>query len=221
MTSPLRHVFDRLFHTFGPQDWWPGESPFEVIVGAILVQNTAWRNVEKAIANLRRSQLLSPAAIDLLPQNELEQLIRPVGYYRLKARRLRNLIDWLIQCYDGSLGEMFAVEPAVLRQQLLCVKGVGPETADSILLYAGNLPVFVADTYTYRILARHGWVGVDADYHVLQQYCYDHLEPDAAFYNEFHALLVRVGHLYCRKTPKCQECPLCALLPEDGPVELP
>lgn len=162
--SMLTEVYRRLFDAFGPQKWWPATSPFEMIVGAVLTQNTSWRNVERALDNLRQSDLLEPHALYGVPVEELEELIRPAGYFRVKARRLRSLVAFLVDRYDGSLEAMFAVVLPDLRQQLLEVHGVGPETADSILLYAGGLPSFVVDTYTHRIFARHGWIGFDADY---------------------------------------------------------
>jgi len=219
MTSILLDVYQRLFDAFGPQHWWPGQTPFEVLIGAVLVQNTSWKNVEKAIANLREADLLDARALYGVPGEELEELIRPAGYYRVKARRLRNLLRWLVERYDGSLEQMFQTDLATLREDLLRVNGVGPETADSILLYAGGLPTFVVDTYTHRVLARHGWIEFEADYHAIQEHFESGLQRDAAMYNEYHALLVRLGHLHCRKTPRCEGCPLAALLPEGGPRE--
>jgi len=217
MTTTLDEVFTRLLDAYGPQHWWPGETPFEVMVGAVLVQNTAWKNVERAIDNLRRRELLSPRALYNVPLGELEELVRPAGYYRIKARRLRNLLAMVVERYDGDLDAMFATGVDALREELLRVNGVGPETADSILLYAGGLPVFVIDTYTHRVMARHGWIDFDTNYHELQEHFESSLERDAALYNEFHALLVRVGHRHCRKTPKCAGCPLEDLLGEGGP----
>lgn len=220
MTANLKEVYRVLFDAFGPQHWWPADSPFEVIIGAVLVQNTNWQNVKKAIGNLREVDLLEPHALHQVPQEELEELIRPSGYFRIKARRLCNLLKFLVDRYDGSLEAMFRTGQSSLREELLGIDGVGPETADSILLYAGGLPVFVVDTYTYRVLARHGWIGFDADYHAIQDYCQSSLPEDAALYNEFHALLVRLGKDYCRKSnPKCEPCPLSALLPDGGPLE--
>jgi endonuclease III related protein len=216
----LADVYRRLFDAFGPQQWWPGESPFEVIVGAVLTQNTSWRNVERAIKNLRDADLLDPKTLYDVPVEELEELIRPAGYYRIKARRLRSLLEFLVERYDGSLAAMFATSLPELREQLLAVHGIGPETADSILLYAGGLPSFVVDAYTYRVFARHGWIPFDADYHQIQDYIQGELPRDVPLYNEFHALLVRLGKDYCRKSnPKCGECPLRELLPRGGPLE--
>lgn len=219
MSNITREIHDRLLDHYGPQQWWPGQSPFEVMVGAILVQNTNWKNVEKAITNLREHGLLEPHALFETPQEELAELIRPAGYYRIKARRLHNLLCLVVEQYDGHLDAMFATGVHSLREELLGVNGVGPETADSILLYAGNLPVFVIDTYTHRIMARHGWVEFEIDYHGLQEHFESHLEQDVKLYNEYHALLVRLGHLHCRKTPKCDGCPLAEWLPEGGPLE--
>jgi len=219
MNSILQDVYDRLLGVYGPQHWWPGESPFEVIVGAILVQNTNWKNVEKAIANLRQRDLLAPGVLADVPVEELAELVRPAGYYRMKARRLHNLLRLVVDRFDGDLAAMFATGVCALREELLGVNGVGPETADSILLYAGELPVFVIDTYTYRVMVRHGWVEPEIDYQGLQEYFETHLPEDVNLYNEYHALLVRVGHLHCRKTPKCEGCPLAEMLPEGGLVE--
>ncbi len=221
MLSIVPEVYHRLYAAFGPQHWWPGETPFEIMVGAVLTQNTNWKNVERAIHNLRQADLLEPKALYATPVEELEELIRPAGYYRIKARRLRNLLELLVKRYGGSLEEMFASDRVVLRKQLLAVRGIGPETADSILLYAGGMPVFVVDAYTYRIFARHSWVEPDADYHRLQEYFQSQLPDDASMFNEYHALLVRLGKEYCRKNrPRCIGCPLEDLLPPGGPAQL-
>lgn len=213
-------IFERLHAAFGPQHWWPGQTPFEVIVGAVLVQNTSWKNVEQAIDNLRDEGVMTVQKLYALPERELAEAIRPAGYFQVKARRLRNLLRLLVQEFDGSLDAMFATDMAMLREQLLRVNGIGPETADAILLYAGNLPTFVVDTYTHRILARHGWIGYDADYHKIKDYFEDSLPQDVELYNEYHALLVRLGKEYCRRTlPKCEGCPLAELLPSGGIVQ--
>ena len=216
MTATLDEVYDRLLAAYGPQGWWPGESPFEVLVGAVLVQNTAWKNVEKAIKNLREANLLGLAQLWKIPQEELEPLIKPAGYFRLKARRLRNLLAYVMERYDGSLDDMFATAADDLREELLAVNGIGPETADSILLYAADKPRFVVDTYTQRVFKRHGWIDDEADYHTTQSHFESNLERDTKLYGEYHALLVRVGHHHCRKKPKCEGCPLEDLLPESG-----
>ena len=216
----LYDVYERLLNAYGPQGWWPGESAFEVLVGTVLVQNTAWRNVEQAVANLRREEVLAPRALHALPQHELEELIRPAGYFRLKARRLRNLLNLLIDEHGGDLDSLLHGAISDVRERLLRVNGVGPETADSILLYAGGLPAFVVDTYTARVMKRHGWIEPEADYHALQEHFVGGLAQDVSLFNEFHALLVKVGHLHCRPTPRCDGCPLQPLLPECGVVEL-
>lgn len=217
----LRGVYRRLLNHFGPQDWWPGESAFEVIVGAVLTQNTSWRNVERAIENLREAKVLALPAMYELSVEDLSELIRPAGYFRLKAKRLRNLLEFIVAEHDASLDAMFATELESLRTQLLAVNGIGPETADSILLYAGEKTTFVVDAYTHRVLKRHGWIDHKADYHAVKQLFEEHLRHDAALFNEYHALLVRVGNGYCRKQPKCDECPLAATLPPQGPLQWP
>jgi endonuclease III related protein len=220
MTSTLKEIYDRLLAAFGPQHWWPGDSPFEVIVGAVLVQNTSWKNVERAIANLRDSGSMSPQTLYDLPAGELSGLIRPAGYFQVKTKRLRNLLRFIVEEFDGSLDAMFQVDLATLRERLLAIHGVGPETADAILLYAGGLPTFVVDTYAHRVLARHGWIGYEAGYDETKDLFESNLPQDAPLYNEYHALLVRVGKDYCRRTdPKCETCPLAVLLPGGHIVE--
>ena len=220
MHSHVAEVYRRLFDAFGPQHWWPGQSPFEVMVGAVLTQNTSWQNVERAIRNLRDADLLEPHALYDVPAEELEELIRPAGYFRVKARRLHSLLEFLVERFDASLDAMFRLELGELRRQLLDVHGIGPETADSILLYAGGLPSFVVDAYTHRVFARHGWIGFDADYHQIQDFLQSELPQEVQLYNECHALLVRLGKDYCRKAkPKCVECPLREMLPSGEPLE--
>jgi endonuclease-3 related protein len=219
MSVVLQEVYQRLFDAFGPQKWWPGDTHFEMMVGAILVQNTSWQNVERAIGNLREADLLDPHALYDVPEEELEELIRPAGYYRVKARRLRSLLKYFLERFDGSIEAMFRTPLHDLRPELLSINGVGPETADSILLYAGSLPTFVVDAYTHRILGRHGWIDLEADYHQVQEYFHDHLPADAAMFNEFHALLVNLGKHFCKKAkPLCNACPLKCLLPKGGPI---
>ncbi|PIE55630.1 MAG: endonuclease [Desulfobulbus propionicus] len=205
----LQDIYDRLFRHFGPQHWWPAESRFEVLVGAILTQNTNWGNVEKALDNLKSIGRLDLTSIAEMPHGLLAEYIRPAGYYNLKAKRLANLLALITTAYQGDLELFFAEETAVLREQLLSVKGVGPETADSILLYACNRPVFVIDAYTFRILARHGFELEGWEYAQLQELFMDNLPADAALYNEYHALLVQVGKDFCKKNrPHCEGCPL-------------
>jgi endonuclease-3 related protein len=213
-------VFQRLRDAFGPQHWWPGDGPFETMVGAVLTQNTSWKNVERAIANLRDAGLLSPRAIHETPVEELAELIRSAGYYRVKARRVQNLVRFLFDHYGGSLEAMLATGKDTLREQLLSINGIGPETADSMVLYAANLPTFVVDTYTARVLKRHGWIEPEADYDTIKDYFENELTEEVSLYNEFHALLVRVGNLHCRKDPRCDACPLFDLLPPGGPLDL-
>lgn len=219
MTTPVRNAYDRLFAAYGPQGWWPGESPLEVLIGAVLVQNTAWRNVEKALANLREAGCLNARRLYALRVEELAELIRPAGYYRIKAQRLRNLLQLVVERYDADLTTMFATPPDVLRSELLEVHGVGSETADAILLYAGQIPSFVADSYAQRVLARHGWLDFDADYTAVKEFFEERLPSDVRLYNEYHALLVRVGKDHCKSGgPKCDGCPLQTLLPDGGPL---
>lgn len=208
MRRRLLTIYHRLYKRFGPQGWWPGRSRFEVIIGAILAQNTNWGNVEKAIRRLRRARLLSPAAISALSRRRLANLIRPAGYFAVKAGRLQNFLAFLRMRYGGSLTRMFREEPKRIREALLQVSGIGPETADSILLYAGNIPVFVVDAYTKRIFSRHRMVSSQATYHELQGLFMNNLPQDASLYNEYHALLVAVGKAYCRTVPRCESCPL-------------
>ena len=215
----LKPLFQHLFDAYGPQHWWPGETAHEMIIGAMLVQNTNWNNVKRAIDNLREAGLLDPHALVAIPVEELEELLRPAGYFRIKARRLRNLMEWLVDRYDGSLERMFQTPLVELRRELLAVNGVGPETADSILLYAGRLPTFVVDTYTHRVLARHGWVDFDAGYETIKELFESSLPDDVQLFNEFHALLVRVGKQHCKKQPLCDGCPLARLLPAGGPLK--
>jgi endonuclease-3 related protein len=220
MNEALHDVYERLLTAFGPQHWWPGESTFEVMVGAILTQNTTWQNVERAIENLRGADALSPAAIYQMPDEELAETIRPAGYYRLKSRRLKNLVALVMEKHEGALRELLQLPADELRAELLSVNGIGPETADSIVLYAAEQPIFVVDAYTARVLKRHGWIEPEADYHAIQALFHDNLPDDTALFNEYHALLVRVGNRFCKPTPKCEECPLVELLPEGGPCEI-
>jgi endonuclease-3 related protein len=231
-----------LLSIFGPQNWWPAQSRFEVILGAYLTQNTNWANVEKAMANLRRARALSLAAIRALPLSRLQTLVRPSGYFRQKAKNLKTFIAFLDKNYSGSLDRMFAQPTQKLRAELLQLNGVGPETADSILLYAGNHPVFVVDAYTRRVLERHGLAGPKTSYEEIRQLIEKTLSSAEAgallvaqagadprhpvsrmsraartelaqHYNELHALIVRIGNQFCRATPNCEGCPLKIFLP--------
>jgi len=211
MSKPrLVEIYDELLAFFGPQHWWPGETPFEVIVGAVLTQNTAWTNVEKAIANLKDMGVLSFEAMVDLPHATLAELIRPCGYFNIKASRLHNLLGMIQARYRGDLALLAEEDLATLRQTLLEVKGIGPETADSILLYATNKPTFVIDAYTHRILSRHGLVSEEeASYDDIQNLFMTSLPNSTDLFNEYHALLVRTGKEFCKKsTPRCSDCPL-------------
>jgi endonuclease-3 related protein len=205
----LRAIYRVLYQAYGPQHWWPGDTPFEVMVGAVLTQNTAWANVEKAMANLKRERLLTPSRMFNLEPGKLALLIRPCGYFNIKTKRLRHLLSFIHTRYSNSLTRMFSTDPSLLRQQLLEVNGIGPETSDAIMLYAGEKPFFVVDAYTRRIFSRQGLIAGNADYYAVQDLFMDNLPMDARFYNEYHALIVRVGKDYCKKTrPFCGGCPL-------------
>lgn len=201
-------MYQCLINHFGPQDWWPAETPLEVMIGAILTQNTSWMNVEKAISNLRNKGLMSLDRLVSLETAELAEEIRPAGYYNIKAKRLKNLLNYIADQHDGNLAHLFDQETDAIREGLLSVNGVGNETADSIVLYAAHRPIFVVDAYTHRILRRHYMAPEEADYHELQSLFMDHLPEETALYNEFHALIVLTGKNYCRKSPLCPECPL-------------
>jgi endonuclease III related protein len=240
--SQVIRYYAALYSRWGPQNWWPAQSGLEVIVGAYLTQNTNWGNVEKAIANLRRARVLSVKGLREVPLRRLETLVRPAGYFRQKAKKLKTFVRFLDKNYDGSVDRMFAQPAPKLRAELLELNGVGPETADSILLYGGNHPVFVVDAYTSRVLERHGIIAAKAKYEDIrmlletaltgaspQELGVDRPGADprhpvsrmsqasrgelAQHYNELHALIVRVGNQYCRSTPKCEECPLREFLP--------
>ncbi|MCA9180238.1 MAG: endonuclease III domain-containing protein [Planctomycetales bacterium] len=211
---PLQEAYDRLFAAYGPQSWWPAETRFEVMVGAVLVQNTAWGNVERAVANLKAAGLLSPQPLYDAPLEELEQHIRPSGVYRVKARRLRELVALVVERYGGSLDAMFQSPSEELRNELLALNGIGPETADCILLYAAGRPAFVIDAYTRRVLERHGWAEAGISYDELKSLFESHLPRDAQLFNEYHALLVEVGKRHCRKVAVCERCPLEEMLPK-------
>lgn len=201
-------IYDALFKAFGPQRWWPGETPIEVIVGAILTQNTAWGNVERAIANLKAARLLSVAGLTSAPQQRIAQLVRPSGYFNQKAVKLKAFTDFLSGEFGGSLDRMARERTQSLRRKLLDVHGIGPETADSILLYAFGKRVFVVDAYTIRILSRHNLIPENTPYHEAQRFITARVPKSARLYNEFHALIVRLGKDFCRKTPRCESCPL-------------
>jgi endonuclease-3 related protein len=212
---PLDEYFNSLFTALGPQHWWPGKTPFEIVVGAILTQNTSWTNVERAIVNLRAAGLLSPATIEKVSERRLENLIRSSGYFRQKARKLKAFCAFLRTEYRGSLKRMFEAPTLALRQALLGVFGIGPETADSILLYAANHAVFVVDAYTKRILMRHGWITPRTKYDDIRWMFERQFPGDAQRFNEFHALIVNIGKSFCRPQEAfCDRCPLGRYLEE-------
>lgn len=209
LSNILKKNYKKLFSAFGPQHWWPGDTQFEVIVGAILTQNTAWTNVEKAIHNLKTAGALQPSKMHGLSEKKLAKLIRPAGYFNIKARRLKHFLNYLFDNYGGRLDQMFRKRTDSLRRGLLSVNGIGPETADSILLYAGSHPVFVVDTYTKRILSRHMIIEKDADYDETQRLFMQNLPHDVNMFNEYHALFVNIGKNFCRnRKPTCSRCPL-------------
>ena len=203
----LRELYQILWDAFGPQGWWPGETPLEVALGAILTQNTNWRNVARVIAGLKNAGLLDPRALRQLPDAELAGRLRPAGYYNVKARRLRNFLTFLARHQD-SMTVLAREDLDTLRPALLGLQGIGPETADSILLYALDKPTFVVDTYTFRILSRHGLLPEACSYEELRRLFMDHLSPEVPRYQEYHALLVKLGKEFCRPQPRCEVCPL-------------
>jgi endonuclease-3 related protein len=202
----LTDIYRRLLARFGPQHWWPAPAPFEIIIGAILTQSTAWTNVEKAIANLKAAGKLSPLALRRLPEAELAGLIHPCGYYNVKARRLKAFVNWFGEQYHDSLEKMFTGDTGRLRHELLGIYGIGEETADSIILYAGNKPVFVIDAYTRRIIDRLRLSPRVNSYAACQALFLENLPDDASLFNEYHALLVRLAKDFCRKRPLCKDC---------------
>ena len=209
MKEKLLEIYQKLYRAFGPQYWWPADSDFEVAVGAILTQNTSWSNVEKAIENLKRSRCLSFTKMRRLSEKKLAQLIRPAGYYNIKAKRLKIFFEFLWKNYRGSLKRMRLKETCALRTELLSVCGIGPETADSILLYALGKPIFVVDTYTRRIMSRHDVIKASYDYHDIQKVFMGHLRHDARIFNEYHALLVKCAKDFCKKHKmNCSTCPI-------------
>jgi endonuclease-3 related protein len=210
-SKKLITIYHQMFDRFGPQHWWPGETKTEIIVGAILTQNTNWQNVEKAIANLKKAKMLSFPALYKASEQEVAKLIQPSGYFNIKAKRLKNFVRFFMEEYKNSW-KKFQSEPLdKLREKVLSVNGVGPETADSILLYALDKPIFVIDAYTKRALSRHRIIKEDDDYHAVQKLFMDNLSPDVAFFNEYHALFVRLAKEHCRTKPQCEGCPLAGI----------
>ncbi len=210
-------LYDLLLKNFGGQNWWPGETPFEVIIGAILTQNTAWQNVEVAIMNLKEKGLLTPEGIYNAKEDELEKCIRPAGYFRIKTKRLKGFITFLFEEFNGDLDKLFSLPLPELRSKLLEVYGIGPETADSIILYAGEKPTFVVDAYTKRIFSRLGILNNNLGYDDVKRYFEDNLSKNIELYNEYHALIVMLGKNYCKTRPICDQCPLKS--PCDYPIQ--
>lgn len=205
----LLRIYDLLYKRFGPRGWWPADTRLEIIVGAMLTQNTAWVNVEKAIVNLKKAKALDLKQLSRIPEKRLAGLIRPAGYYNIKAGRIKNFLKFLDSAHKNSLEKMFKGDTRILRKELLSIKGIGPETADSILLYAGKKPVFVVDAYTRRIFSRHRYINEDADYDQLQRLFSRNLAPNVRLFNEFHALIVELGKNICKsKKPLCNKCPI-------------
>ncbi len=221
-TSPtLLAIYRTLLDAAGHRGWWPGRTRLEIILGAILTQNTSWRNVEQALARMREGGLLRLEHLRDAPEEELAEAIRSSGYFRQKARKIRTFLALLDGTYGGSLTRMGKAPAGILREQLLAVWGIGPETADSILLYAFGRPVFVVDSYTGRVLARHGLVPFGSGYEEIRSFLTGHLPEDAALFNDFHAQFVWAGHHFCGTAPRCTECPLRELLPGGAPVPEP
>ncbi len=206
VSQTLLDIYHHLLASYGPQHWWPAEEPFEVMVGAILTQSAAWRNVEKAIASLKKAGVLSPTGLRALSLSEIAALIHSCGYYNAKARKLKSLAHWLGESYKDDLGKLFAQSTDELRRQLLSVYGIGPETADSIILYAANQPIFIIDTYTRRIISRIGLALEKQSYQAYQSLFMSNLPAEPKLFNEYHALLVRLGKDVCRKQPLCRQC---------------
>ncbi len=217
--AKLTEIYNLLYERFGPQHWWPGETQFEIITGAILTQNTNWPNVEKAIINLKNTDSLTPEKFYKMDISELAGLIRPAGYYNIKAKRLKNFINWLFKNYSGNLAEVEKLSTERLREQLLSITGIGPETADSMLLYAFNRCVFVVDAYTARIITRHRLIAPGAEYEEFKYLFESNLPRDTTLFNEYHALLVRLGKEFCKTKARCASCPL-EKLPHSLDIEL-
>lgn len=210
--NPYREAYQRLFEYYGEQGWWPAETALEVVVGAVLTQNTNWSNVDKALTNLKCQGLLDFEALLSLEETQLAQLIKPSGYYNLKAKRLKNLMVMISEMYEGKLGLLMQDDLYSARENLLSVKGIGPETADCILLYVCKKPVFVVDAYTYRVFSRHNLLEEETDYETIQETFMENLEHETHIFNEYHALIVQLGKDFCKKsTPQCEGCPLQGL----------
>ncbi|MCK4266829.1 MAG: endonuclease III domain-containing protein [Thermoplasmata archaeon] len=206
--SEVMELYRLLYEHFGPRHWWPGDSPFEVIVGAILTQQASWGNVEQAIANLKDEDMLDPEKIASAGRKSIERLIRPSGFYRQKAVYLIDFCKYLVDGYDASLDKLFSKSTSEFRKELLSLRGIGPETCDSILLYAGQKLTFVVDAYTVRACGRIG-LTLSSKYDEVKEFFESRVEPDVRIYNEFHALFVELGKNYCKASePLCEKCPL-------------
>ena len=206
ISQALQNIYHRLMACYGPQHWWPAKEPFEVITGAILTQSAAWSNVEKAMTNLKEAEALSPKALRHLPRHEVAELIHPCGYYNAKALKLRAFAHWLEEHYNDNLDKLFTSNIDHLRKQLLSIHGIGQETADSIILYAANKPIFVIDAYTRRIISRFGLAPKNDSYTAYQALFMANLPADVRLFNEYHALLVHLAKNVCRPHPICQQC---------------
>lgn len=214
----LQQLFEHMAGHYGHTGWWPGDTPFEIAIGAILTQNTAWTNVEKAIANLKAEGLLAPRALWEAPSKSVEIALRPSGYFRQKTKRVKGFCAHLLEHYGGSMKAMARRPLAALREELLALHGIGPETADDILLYACGKPIFVVDAYTRRILSRHGLTPASIGYDALQAIFHQALKHEVEYFKEFHGLIVWTGKDFCRTNPKCTGCPLAPLLAPGQPL---
>ncbi len=208
LSSPIFAIYQKLYDYYGPQNWWPAESDFEVIVGAILTQNTAWQNVEKAIQNLKTYNLLTPQKLWAISEKKLYPIIKPSGFYRLKTKRLKAFLDFMFKKYDGSISNLKNQKLSILRKEMLEISGIGEETADSILLYALKKPVFVIDAYTRRTFSRHNFFDYNTAYSKIQEIFMRQLPKSVKIYQEYHALLVKLAKDYCQTKPKCSKCPM-------------
>ena len=208
----LLKIYHSLYNYFGPLNWWPGDTPFEIMVGAILTQNTSWSNAEKAINNLKKQNLLEPRKLYRINQEELAQLVKPSGYYNIKAKRLKNFVNLFVNDFEGSTEKMFSGDVRELRRKLLKVNGIGPETADSKLMYAGKKAFIVVDAYTKRIFSRHKLISKDSTYYQIQEFFIKNIDRDVELFNEFHAQIVILGKTICTsKNPDCTTCPIAFL----------
>lgn len=208
VSNRIKEFYKSLYSRYGPQHWWPAESALECILGTILTQNTSWANVEKAFENLKARSLISIDKLDSIQTEKLANLIRPSGYFNQKAIKIKTFVSYVKKTYDGDLDKMLGQDTHKLREELLCIKGIGPETADSILLYALNKPVFVIDTYTYRVLSRHSIIPERTSYQDMQELLTNSLPIDVQIFNEYHALFVKVGKEHCKRKAICRGCPL-------------